>query len=194
MKLKIFKYKSVKSTNEIAIELIKNKKQSSGCIQSIKQTKGRGTYGKKWVSKKGNLFVTIFFPLEKNMPPFSDFFIINAVLLRGVIKLFCKNKKVSVKWPNDIFVNGKKICGILQEHITLHSKNFLIIGIGVNIISSPNLKNKYKATNIFSETKIKPTPNEIFKLILSAYKKFFRNISSYNYVNFKKKADLMVSN
>ena len=53
--------KRVQSTNNIAFKLIKNKKLKPTLITSLVQTHGRGTMGKKWISKKGNLFITIFF-------------------------------------------------------------------------------------------------------------------------------------
>ena len=61
MKLKKFNYKSVISTNNIAIKLIKKKKIKKGIVFADKQTNGRGQYGRKWISYKGNLFVTVFF-------------------------------------------------------------------------------------------------------------------------------------
>ena len=109
-----------------------------------------------------------------------------------MIEKFCE-KNLSFKWPNDLFVNNKKICGILQELVTSNSIQFLIIGIGVNIVSSPKIDVEHKTTNIFLETKKKPTTKEIIKLIILSYEKFFFNLSAYNYTNFKKKADLMVA-
>ena len=64
MKFEILKFKSVTSTNDVAVNLIKEKKKLTGCVCSELQTKGRGTYGKKWISEKGNLFLTLFFPLD----------------------------------------------------------------------------------------------------------------------------------
>ena len=173
MQFEIFKFESVASTNDVAINLIKEKKKDTGCIYADTQTKGRGSRGKKWVSEVGNLFGSIFFPLKNNYPPFNEFSMINPVIISEVIKKFCEGKKISFKWPNDIFVNGRKICGILQEVITSNSKKFLIIGIGINIISSPNIKANYKATNIFLETKKKPTSKEIIKLLITSYENFF---------------------
>ena len=60
MVLKIFKYKKVSSTNDIAIQKIRQG-YKSGVVISDKQTRGRGQHGKKWVSNKGNLFFSIFF-------------------------------------------------------------------------------------------------------------------------------------
>ena len=193
MKFEIFKFESVTSTNDAAINLIKEEKKETGCIYADTQTKGRGTRGKEWISTQGNLFGSIFFPLKNDYPPFNEFSIINPVIISSVIEHFCERKNISFKWPNDVFVNGKKICGILQELITSNSKKFLVIGIGVNIVSNPNINTKYQTTNILSETKKKPSIKEIVNLIISSYEKFFINLHSYNYTDFKKKAELMVS-
>ena len=192
MEFETFKFKKVTSTNDCAINLIKKKQKKVGYVYAEAQTKGKGTYGKSWVSKKGNLFCSIFFPLKKNFPPFNEFSIINPVIISDIIKHFCKRQNIRLKFPNDIFVNGKKICGILQEHIISNKKNFLIIGIGINIISNPKIKNKYCATNILFETKKKPQMKEIMNLIINSYKEFFINLNSYNFNNFKKRAELLV--
>ena len=61
MKFEIYKFKEVTSTNDIAIDFIKKKKKLSGFIYTDKQTRGRGSKGKKWISEPGNLFSTLFF-------------------------------------------------------------------------------------------------------------------------------------
>ena len=194
MKFEIFKFKNVTTTNDIAINLIKKEQKESGCVYADIQTKGRGTYGREWISDKGNLFGSIFFPLKNNYPPFNEFSMINPLIISDVIKHFCEMKNINLKFPNDIFVNGKKICGILQELVVSNSRKFLIIGIGVNIVSNPDINNKYQATNILLETQKKPKIKEIIELIVSSYEKFFINLNSYNYEHFKKKADSMALN
>ena len=193
MKLEIIKYNVVTSTNDVAMNLINNKTKESGCIYSELQTRGRGTKGKEWISTLGNLFVSIFFPLKNNYPPFNEFSIINAVIVSDVIKKYCIGKNISFKWPNDVFVDGKKICGILQEVITYNENKFLVIGIGMNIITNPDLKKPYKATNIFLETGNKPQIKELINILVLSYEKFFNNLSSYNFNDYKKKVHLMVS-
>ena len=194
MKFEIFKFENVTSTNDIAINLIKNEQKETGCVYADTQTKGRGTHGREWISGKGNLFGSIFFPLRNKYPPFNEFSTINPLIISDVLRHFCKKENINLKFPNDIFVNEKKICGILQELIVSNSRKFLIIGIGVNIVSNPEINNKYQATNILLETQKKPKINEIIEMIVSSYEKFFINLNSYNYEDFKKKAALMVLN
>ena len=194
MQFEILKFENVTSTNDVAINLIKEEKKETGCIYAGTQTKGRGTQGKKWVSEMGNLFGSIFFPLKNNYPSFSEFSMINPVIISEVIKKFCKRKKILFKWPNDVFVDGRKICGILQELITSNDKKFLIIGIGINIVSNPNINTNYEATNIFLETKKKPTTEEIINLLITSYENFFRELDTYNFINFKMKAESMSVN
>ena len=64
MKFKEFKFKKVKSTNNTAIRIIKNSNYKYGMVISDTQTVGRGQYGKKWISHKGNLFVSFFYELK----------------------------------------------------------------------------------------------------------------------------------
>ena len=178
----------------MAINLIKEQRKKFGCVYADTQTKGRGTHGKKWIADKGNFFASIFFPLKNNYPPFNEFSTINPMLILGVIKHFCAEENINFKFPNDIFVNEKKICGILQELITSNGKKFLIIGVGVNLVSNPSINNRYQATNILFETKKKPKIKEIIDLITSSYERFFIDLNLYDYGYFKKQADLMALN
>ena len=191
MKFEIFKFENVTSTNDIAINLIKKEQKETGCVCAETQTKGRGTHGKKWISDKGNLFGSIFFPLKNNYPPFNEFSTINPLIISDVIKHFCEKENINLKFPNDIFLNGKKICGILQETITFNNKNFLIIGIGMNVVSNPKIVHLYEATNILFETKKKINIKKIINSIIISYEKFFKVLNLYKYENYKNKAELM---
>ena len=191
MRFEIFRFPSVSSTNDVAISLIKKEKKNLGCVYAETQTKGRGTHGKKWISYKGNLFISIFFHLKENYPPFNEFSVISPLIVSETIKHFCKDKTVSLKFPNDVFLNGKKICGILQETITFNKKKFLIIGIGMNVVSNPKIIDLYEATNILFETKKKINIKTIIDLIIISYEKFFKVLNLYKYENYKNKAESM---
>ena len=97
---------------------------------------------------------------------------INCSLIKDCMKKFVKN--VKVKLPNDILIKKKKICGILQETITLKDRKFIIIGIGVNVKSSP--KNLTYATSYID----KHTRKKISKtLVCKTIKKYFEKRCDY---------------
>ena len=139
MRLNLIKFANVKSTNDIAIKIIKSKKRNAGIIVSDNQTKGRGTMGKQWISLNGNLFASIFFQLKKNMPKPEEFSLINPLIIKRVLNKYSRID-IKIKLPNDLLIKSRKVCGILQELIKIDKKNFLIICIGINTINSPNNK------------------------------------------------------
>ncbi len=87
MRLKKFSFKTVNSTNDTALRIIKNTNIKSGFISAEKQKKGRGQYNKKWISYKGNLFVSIFYSLEKMNFSLKQLTIINAKLIIKLLAL-----------------------------------------------------------------------------------------------------------
>ncbi len=151
MKLKRFKFKRVKSTNNTAIRIIKKGNYNIGMVIAETQTKGRGQYGRKWISSKGNLFVSFFNELNKTNLSISTMTKINCLLVKKLLSRFTR-KKITFKKPNDLLIDKKKISGILQEVIFLNKKKFLITGIGINIIKNPYIRN-YPATNLQEVTK-----------------------------------------
>ena len=193
MKFKIFKYDTVDSTNEKAIELIRKKKYENGFVYALSQKKGKGRYGRKWISKKGNFFGSIFFQHKKNYPSVKEFSLINPILNIDVLSKYCGKKNTFFKSPNDIYINKKKICGILQEVIIKGSKKYLIVGIGINLFSNPKIKN-YPSTNIYKETKKKPKSFEIVNQIKVKYEQFFSNLDLYKFLNFKLKSQKLLLN
>ena len=185
MKLKIIKMKRVKSTNNLAIKLIKSEKLKPTLITSLIQTNGRGTMGKKWISKKGNLFISIFFEINQQRINFKQYAILNAYLFKSIIKKFIR-KKINIKWPNDLLIKNAKICGILQEVVSIKAKTFLIIGAGINTNSFPEIKN-YKTISLSSILKKKVNNNKVLKEVQKDYEKFILQTKKYNFVELKKK-------
>ena len=177
MILKKFIYKNVNSTNDIAIKIIKNSNNKSGMIIADKQKKGRGKYGKKWISFKGNIFVTIFFNFDKNSLSLKKMTHINCFLTKKLLLLYCK-KKISIKPPNDLLVNKKKISGILQEVIKKNKETYMVVGIGINIVKNPNITN-YPTTNLSEFSKKKINKNEIIFRLKKIYEKFIPKLASY---------------
>ena len=151
MKFKKFKFKRVKSTNNTAIKVIKKTNYTYGMVIAETQSKGKGQYGRKWISTKGNIFVSFFNELNKTNLSINAITKINCLLVKKLLSKFT-NKKIIFKKPNDLLIDKKKISGILQEVILINDKKFLITGIGINIIKNPKIKN-YPATNLQEITK-----------------------------------------
>ena len=165
MNLKKFKYKKVSSTNDIAMQKIRQG-YKSGVIISDKQTQGRGRHGKKWVSNKGNLFFSIFFIINKKTQ-ISKLVISNLRIIKKVLSKHVKSK-IKIKRPNDITVNKKKICGILNETLFYNDLKFLVIGIGINIVSSPNIRD-YPTTNLNKITNKTVSKTKLLNKIVSGF-------------------------
>lgn len=132
---KIIKVESVDSSNNYALDLIKKSKVVEGTVVwALEQTKGRGQINNYWESEKGkNLtFSIILFPGFLDVE--QQFLLSKAVSLGIVdfVKTYVEN--VSIKWANDIYVNDKKIAGILIEN-SIEGDKILssIVGIGLNI-------------------------------------------------------------
>jgi|TARA_B100001094_G_C17882464_1_gene647575 BirA family transcriptional regulator, biotin operon repressor / biotin---[acetyl-CoA-carboxylase] ligase len=184
MKIKLVRFKIVKSTNDVALKLIKKENSKPSIVVSEIQTHGKGTMGKKWISKKGNLFISIFFEMNQKKINFRHFAILNAYLLKNV---FSKNfsKKIRIKWPNDLLHNKKKICGILQEVINYKDKKFLVVGIGINTNFNP--KNKgFSSTSLKKITNKDIDNNKVLNIIKNIYEKFLIRAKTYSYLKLKK--------
>ena len=185
MQIKIKKFKKVQSTNDIAIKLIRKEKVQPTLIFSEIQTKGRGTMGKKWISQKGNLFISIFFEIDQKRINFKQFAILNAFLLRKLLSKFI-SKKVKIKWPNDLLYKKEKISGILQEVITYNQKKYLIVCIGVNTNIVPKNKS-FSSTSLKNIIDRKIDNKKILKNIKNNYEKFLIEIKKLSYKKLKKK-------
>lgn len=140
----------VDSTNNYA----KNNDLSNGSLVTCEeQTTGRGRLGRRWESQKGMCMSVVLIP-EIELSQISK---ITQVCAAAVAKALEELQIISqIKWPNDIFLNGKKICGILTEMKTEMNKHpYVVVGIGMNI-NNDNFPDEIKdvASSLYMETGI----------------------------------------
>ncbi len=184
------------STNTYTANLLRSKKLIEGTvIIAYNQTAGQGQYQNKWESEpfKNLTFSIVLYPIFLNP---SDQFQLSKAISLGIID-FLKNilpntpEAVKIKWPNDIYVNNKKICGVLiQNSITGNCLSDSIIGIGLNVnqtifkseapnpISIRNLKNE--------ETDLKDSLFKLCNSLDNRYYQLFRHqdeMISRDYLN-----------
>ena len=128
-------YDSLISTNKTAKELAENGAKEGTVIVAKKQTGGRGRLGRSFYSPEGTgLYFSII--LRPDFSPEQNLLITPAaaVAVSTVIEALT-DTKAQIKWVNDIFINGKKVCGILSE-AKLNAKGtteYVILGIGINL-------------------------------------------------------------
>ncbi len=130
MKFNIIKKETVTSTNDILKQSFKE--YESGTVLTAKhQTKGRGRMGRSFYSPPTGLYFSILLKDIKSNP--ATLTVMTAVaVMKGIYDTF--GIKTQVKWVNDIFYEGKKICGILTEGAFLKDRlQYAVIGVGVNI-------------------------------------------------------------
>jgi BirA family biotin operon repressor/biotin-[acetyl-CoA-carboxylase] ligase len=108
-------------------------------IQSLQQTRGRGRHGNTWVSPMGNLYLSAL--LRPNCTPTKAAqlaFVAAVALSDAMDEVIDEDHVKTLKWPNDILIDGKKVSGILLES-SLKDKvvDYVVIGTGVNIFAPP---------------------------------------------------------
>ena len=171
MKLKKFNFKKVKSTNDTALRLIRSG-INTGLVSADIQTKGKGQRGNKWISKKGNLFISIFFKVNSKLS-LKKITSINLSILKKIISSQIKGN-IYIKLPNDILIYKKKVSGILQEIMYKNNNKYLIVGIGININSSPNIRN-YPTTYLNKYRKKKINKISMINIIKINFEKIYKS-------------------
>ena len=175
----LYFFKNIENSNDKIREVFKKNDNPRLALFCINQKKGRGRKGRVWKSKVGDLTCSI---LIKKKLDISEMGRINIIIVSIIINIFedLGLNKVKFKWPNDIFINNRKIAGILIETSVLNNTvSQFTIGIGVNIKSRPN-NLKYSSTSLFENgLRIKA-----HKLFFSIIKRLYFYIENYKNIEF----------
>ena len=151
---KIFYYESIDSTNSIAKSLAREGGEEGTLVVAEEQIAGKGRLGRSWQSEKGkNLTFSLIL-----QPQISHTHIGIVSLFAGVAVCDAIRESTGIaaecKWPNDVLIRGKKVCGILSEIVHPNETQIsIIVGVGVNInqaLFPEEIKNK--ATSLFLAT------------------------------------------
>ena len=130
----VISYRCVDSTNIIAYELAEKGMKEGTVILADEQVKGKGRHGRHWSSpSKGGIYMSCI--LRPSIAPneISRITLLAAIAVAQAIREIT-SLEVTIKWPNDIMMNGKKLCGILTEmKAEQDSVDFVVLGIGINV-------------------------------------------------------------
>lgn len=161
---KVFSFDKIPSTQDTAHEMItRGGVVNRTAIVALAQSAGRGRHHRKWVSHHGNLYVSFIYNYDVR-----DGRLAYSVAVAVAETLISYGINPTIKWPNDILIDGKKVCGILIEY----SGPYVIVGIGINIGTNPTVR-EYKTTKLDNYLS-GISPNELLGVLMRNLDKWRR--------------------
>lgn len=184
MNISVINYDILDSTNSEALKQARLGAAEGLCISARQQTAGRGRHGRIWISEvdAGLCFSIILRPkIETKYLPLIT--LMSGIAVHQTLKELGLNP--DIKWVNDILINDKKICGILAETTDSELGLAVIVGIGLNILSSnypPEMTET--ATSIENESASQTHPstlkNQLISILIANISKFYHILSQKN--------------
>lgn len=137
-KYTLHSYHSTDSTQAQAKRMYADSALNHGdVVQADLQSAGVGRYAREWISPPGNLYVTIALKPELSIEHWSKISYVTAIALSDALMSLDASLEIRLKWVNDLLIDDKKIAGILLTNV---DNTFLLIGVGLNILSNPALE------------------------------------------------------
>lgn len=175
-------FPEVASTNTLAMELAGQGAAEGTVVVAETQTGGKGRLGRKWVSPKGNLYLSVI--LRPNIPTHKAPLItlMGAVAVASAIRTTC-GLEAGIKWPNDVLISGRKVCGLLTEMSAEQDRiRHIVLGIGVDVnMELGELPPEVRSltTTLAAEAAVKINRTALFQQVLRDlehwYQKFLNN-------------------
>ena len=166
---RLFVFDELGSTNDEAMRAARGGDAGRTWFVARSQSRGRGRQGRQWVSPSGNLYASLLL-IDAVAPQIAPRlgFVAGVALACALRECIGDDKKLRLKWPNDILYDGAKLAGILLESTTLPGGGFAcIMGIGVNCASRPS-DLAYRAIALADIAAPLRTPQDVFKSLSDA--------------------------
>ena len=173
----------IDSTNSRALELARSEQIDRWrLILAEEQTAGRGRGANRWFSAAGAVTFSFLLPAEMTLPQpdWPRLALATGVAVCQTIEAFEPRALVGLKWPNDVFLNGRKVCGILIEGIS-QPRPHLVVGIGVNVNNSfatAPAELRQIATSIVDETGREHDRTEVLRAVIHNFDRCGRELAS----------------
>jgi BirA family biotin operon repressor/biotin-[acetyl-CoA-carboxylase] ligase len=179
-------FENINSTHLKMLDLINSHHKSENLHRLIilakSQSSGKGKGSNLWSSDDGGIYLNIAYNFCQTKIPrkyFSQISLITGLVISDILEknLSYKSNNIQIKWPNDILINEKKICGILPEIIL----DYLVIGIGINFFPNQNIlcdeQRGYISNLVFIEFH-----KLIFEIIIELNKILYEFFESENFI------------
>lgn len=177
--------KETDSTNNYAKKLAAEGAPEGTVVLADRQTAGKGRLGKSFHSPSGGLYMSV---ILRPRIPLADMMAVTACTAVAVHEALREiGFHTQIKWVNDLFLNGRKICGILTEgsfNAELLAMDHLVIGIGINLRCDPDLPDELRSivTDLEMESGSRLSRTALFSLILTEMELFLDEIQDRTYL------------
>ncbi len=168
-------YETIGSTNDEAKRLARDGAEEGLVVWALRQTAGRGRRGRVWVSPPGNLYVSLVLRPRCRAATAAQLGFVAALGLGEALdELIPPGIDLRYKCPNDLLANGRKLAGILleTEMIAGDMPEFVVIGVGVNLVSSPR-DVAYPATALAEEGALGILPETVLAAFIRHFVHWF---------------------
>ena len=180
----LYIYKEVKSTNTVAKFLSMHDVKNGTVVISEKQTEAKGRSGKTWESPLGGVWLSIILKPNVDQSKFPLITLATGVAVAKTLeKVGVENPEI--KWPNDIMINGKKVCGILTEAVAkFNTVENVIIGVGIDAnLDASQLPKELQpgTTTLKEELKREGNDNTLIRIFLEEFEKISEIFNNEGY-------------
>ena len=183
----IISLRETTSTNDYAKKLADCGVDNFTTVMAHSQTGGKGRMGRVFYSPEDEgIYMSIIVYPDMKPEMVSMATIVAAMAVKKALEQVVSNTTLGIKWPNDIVVDGKKLCGILTEaSMTGMKVNYLVVGIGINVDNVAFLEDlKDKAVSLKMLTGESLDKKAIAKLIIKEFKKYYGYLEQYGSLEF----------
>lgn len=138
-------------------------------IMAYAQTRARGREGRAWAAPRGNLSASLVMPLDGAPAEAATLSFDAALAVADLAGTYAPEAAITLKWPNDVLLDGAKLAGILLESWVAAGRRMLVIGIGVNLASHPPAsETRWPATSLAVHGRA-PEPDEALTTLANAF-------------------------
>ena len=173
-------YACVRSTNELVKEALRQGVPEGYCATALEQEGGYGRQGRVWASPLGGVYTS--FALRPSVPPqmLPTLSLVASLAVADALERVRSSCNPLIKWPNDVVVSHKKICGILTEMGVRDGKiDYAVIGVGINVnIREFPEEMADKATSLYLESGREFDRSQIPGLVMEAFEKYYEKFAA----------------
>ncbi len=168
----IRRHATLDSTSEEARRLALAGEHGPLWVIAEEQTKGRGRRGRDWISRKGNLFASHLLEVDAPAETCATLSFVAALSAADTVAALASNARVTLKWPNDVLLEGRKASGVLLEGAPNGALQRLIVGIGINLAHHPEGM-ETPAISLAAVTHATHSPEDALACLVAAWDRWY---------------------